>query len=154
MAKTTSMKKILSILTLFIGVSLTAQTNIIANKSHSGDLNLLNYETANFGLDGSMLIDSVIYIGGDCIVEVRNAWGNFQSRDTICDNFYFKEHGYTHESAVAAYQRKTVIVGFKKTNKLIDNSKNWNRMNGVFWLVGIMLIASLIYVYNPVKKEH
>jgi hypothetical protein len=144
---------ILGILLLSI-VSVKAQTNVIANKSHYGDLTDLKYESANFGLDERMLIDSVIYIGGDCIVEVRNAWGNFQSRDTICNNYYFKEHGYSHESAAKTYRSNTVIVGFKKSNKIIDNSKNWNRTNGVIWFVGLLLISSLIYIVQPLKKQN
>lgn len=147
------MKKIYLGIVLLTAISVKAQTNVIANKSHSGDLNELKYESANFGLDERMLIDSVIYIGGDCVVEVRNAWGNFQSRDTICDNYYFKEHGYSHESATKAYRSNTVIVGFKKSNKIIDNSKNWNRSNNVIWFAGLLFMSSLIYVFQPLKKR-
>ena len=133
--------------------TINAQTNIIANKSHSGDLSEINQESANFGLDESMLIDTVMYIGGDCIVEIRNAWGNFQSRDTICNNYYFKEHGYSHESAVKAYRGNTIIIGFKKSTKVIDNSKNWDKNNGAIWFVGLLLVSSLIYVIQPLKKQ-
>lgn len=133
--------------------TINAQTNIIANKSHSGDLSEINQESANFGLDERMLIDSVIYIGGDCIVEIRNAWGNFQSRDTICDNFYFKEHGYSHESAVKAYRSNTAIIGFKKPNQVIDKSKNWNKNNSTTWFIVLLLVSSIVYVIQPLNKN-
>lgn len=147
------MKNIILGIALLTTISAQAQTNIIANKSHSGELIDLNHESANFGLDERMMIDSVIYIGGDCVVEVRNAWGNFQSRDTICNNSYFKEHGYTQESAAKMYRSNTVTIGFKKSNKIIDNSKNWNKSNGVFWLIGLLLLSSIIYIVQPLKKQ-
>lgn len=133
--------------------TLNAQTNIIANKSHSGDFSEINEESANFGLDERMLIDSVIYIGGDCIVEVRNAWRNFQSRDTICDNFYFKEHGYSYESAFKAYNSNTAIIGFKKPNQTIDKSKNWNKNNSITWFFVLLLTSSIVYIFKPLKKN-
>lgn len=147
------MKKIIIATILLTTINLNAQTNIIASKSHSGNLKDLKYESANFGLDERMLIDSVIYIGGDCIVEVRNAWGNFQSRDTICDNFYFKEHGYSKESAAKAYRSNTVIVGFKIPHKPIENQKNWKKNNGTFWFFGLLILSSLIYIVRPFSKQ-
>jgi len=152
-SETTSMKKFIFGIALLTSISVKAQTNVIANKSHSGDLANLESESANFGLDESMLIDSVIYIGSECIIEIRNAWGNFQSRDTICDNPYFKEHGYSYESAEKMYRGNTVLVGFKKSAKTIDNSKNWQKSNGVVWLFGLVILSSLIYVVAPRKNK-
>jgi hypothetical protein len=147
------MKKLLLQLTLIIGFYSTAQTDVIALKSHSGNPSEINQENSNFGLDESMFIDSVIYIGEDCYIEVRNAWGNFQSRDTICDNTYFKEHGYSYESASKMYRNNTVLVGFKKPNKISDNSKNWNRKNSTTWFVALLLSISLFYVVFPIGKK-
>lgn len=147
------MKNIILGIALLTTISAQAQTNIIANKSHSGELIDLNKESANFGLDERMMIDSVIYIGGNCVVEVRNAWGNFQSRDTICNNSYFKEHGYTQESAAKMYRSNAVIVGFKKSNKVIDNSKNWNKNNNVIWFVVLLFLSSIVYIIQPLKKQ-
>lgn len=146
------MKTILLPFLLFIGIYSTAQTDVIALKSHAGNLSEIDQEKSNFGLDESMLIDSVIYIGNDCYIEIRNAWGNFQSRDTICDNPYFKEHGYTHESAVKAYRGNTVLIGFKKPKTSLNQSNNWKRTNGTFWFVGILLLTSVIYVIKPIKN--
>lgn len=146
------MKTLLLPILLFLGYSSLAQTKVIAAKTHSNDFSEIESENSNFGLDESMLIDSVIYIGDDCYVEVRNAWGNFQSRDTICDNPYFKEHGYSHESAVKAYRGRTILVGFNKPVKSINNSEKWQKSNKVYWLVGLLFLASLFYVIRPLKN--
>ena len=146
------MKTILLPILLLLGYSSIAQTDVIALKSHSGDFSEIELENSNFGLDESMLIDSVIYIGGDCYVEVRNAYGNFQSRDTICDNPYFKEHGYSYESAEKTYRSRTVLIGFKKPMKLVNNSEKWQKNNKVYWLVGLLFLLSIFYIIRPLKN--
>ncbi len=145
--------KSLLLTTLFIsGFYVNSQTDVIAIKSHSGDYAEIEFENSNFGLDESMLIDSVIYLGNDCYVEVRNAYGNFQSRDTICDNPYFKEHGYSLESAQQTYRSRTVLVGFKNSKKLINNSEKWQKSNKVYWLVGLLFLLSIFYIIRPLKN--
>lgn len=147
------MKALLFSATLFIALATSAQTDVIALKSHSGKTTEIHHENSNFGLDESMLIDSVIYIGHNCYVEIRNAWDNFQSRDTICDNPYFKEHGYSHESAVKAYRSRTVIIGFKKPKTTIDPARNWNRTNNTYLFVGALFLLSLLYIVRPSNNK-
>ena len=147
----------MKLISLFIGVLIAStslsQTNIIAARSHSGNLSQLEKETANFGLNDYDIIDSVIYIGGDCIIEIRQSWNNNHHRDTICDNYYFKEHGYVLREAKKAYSSSTVLVGFIDDDESMNRVNNWPRQNGVSWFVGFVILSVIAYIFVPAFKR-
>ncbi len=130
-----------------------AQTDVIAVKSHSGDLSDIQQETANFGLNDITFIDSVIYIGGDCIVEVKSVWDNSRVHDTICNNLHFKEHGYALREVKKYYPGRTVFVGFKKESGEVGGFKNREKQNKVPFFVGMVLLSFFAYIFVPVLRR-
>ena len=130
-----------------------SQTDVIALKSHSGDLTNLHQETSSFGLNDITFVDSVIYIGGDCIVEVKSIWNNSRIHDTICNNSYFKEHGYALREVKKYYSESTVFVGFKTESGEAGAFKNREKQNRIPIFVGLVLLSFFGYMFFPALRR-
>lgn len=134
-----------SLLTLLLLSSIAfGQTNIIANQSHHGNLDEAHLETDNFGLPAPM-IDSIIYLGGTCIVEATSQMGSSIYYDTVCDHSLFLEHDFNLNEIREHYPRHIKFIGFENYQKLKDKKvksrKNRRRLNGIPAV--ILLILSL-----------
>ncbi|MCH2231511.1 MAG: hypothetical protein MK105_14325 [Crocinitomicaceae bacterium] len=80
------MKLVTFILLIIWTSNLISQTNIISNKSHSGNLAEVNLEKDNFGMP-AIEIDSIIYHGNNCIIEVStHVYKGSSIKDTVCDH--------------------------------------------------------------------
>jgi hypothetical protein len=134
-----------SLLTLlFLSSIAFGQTNIIANQSHHGNLDEAHLETDNFGLPAPM-IDSIIYLGGTCIVEATSQMGSSIYYDTVCDHSLFLEYDFNLNEIREHYPRHIKFIGFENYQKLKDKKvksrKNRRRLNGIPAV--ILLILSL-----------
>jgi len=144
------MKKIILVIALCNLFNVVhSQTDVIALKSHSGDLANIHQETSSFGLNDITFVDSVIYIGGDCIVEVKSIWDNSRIHDTICNNLHFKEHGYALREIKKYYPGRTVFVGFKTESGEVGGFKNKEKQNRIPIFVGLILLSFLGYMFVP-----
>ena len=132
------MKHLLSIGILTLIFSAAAQTDIIATRSHSSDLNL-SIEIGNFGLP-SRSIDSIIYIGNGCIVEDANWYG----RDTICDHPLFLENEFDEKKLKELYPGYVVFKGFSKSEK-----KKSDNQNSISWFIALLGLSYMIYLIFP-----
>lgn len=109
---------------LLLAGNLTAQTKIIALKSHSGDMTALKDEKdGNFGIAPTRL-DSVIKIGANCVVEINN----FGFRDTVYEHPYFLNPDVSLQELKQRFPR-IHFVGFDKewkpnTKKKSKSSKS------------------------------
>lgn len=132
--------------------SLCAQTNIISNRSHSGDLAEVHLEKDNFGMP-AMEIDSIIYNGENCIIEVRSyGFSSGLMRDTVCDHPYFVENGYNLSVIRKLYPQSTVFVGFKEEIELTPSPNGWPIQNGLPWIIGLIAASVLGYTFAPSRK--
>ena len=161
------MKSILIISTLFLCLNSFGQTAIISNKSHSGDLALVNFEPDNFGgrlerVFSIRKVDTVILFD-KCIIEMgSNSLENIRFRDTVCHNEFLVENNYSKESARLIYPQATTFIGFPEddnidNNESIDRSDFWTDGNpferGGTGLLGIILISYLLYLFTPSLKK-
>lgn len=119
---------------LFLSSLSFGQTNIIANQSHHGDLDQAHLESDNFGLPAPM-IDSIMYIGGTCIVEATSQMGSSIYYDTVCEHSLFLEHDFDLEEIRKHYPRHVKFIGFENYQKLKDKKvksrKNRRSLNGI-----------------------
>lgn len=138
--------KILAILVL-ISTTCMAQTNVISNKSHSGDLSEIKYEKDNFGIPGPS-VDSVIYLSDSCLILVFLEWGGrYTYHDTVCEQYY-AEHINNPKELKNMFGNNVKLVGFKKGNK-IKNSNQTIQQNGINWFFGALILSFLLYVSFP-----
>ncbi len=117
--------------------STTAQTDIIAARSHSSSE--FSTENDNYGLP-SRSIDSIIYIGNGCIIEDANWHG----RDTFCDHPVFVENDYDLKKLKELYPSYVVFVGFSKSEK-----KRLDKQNSMPWFIALIGLSYLIYLIFP-----
>lgn len=146
------MKTITLIFSLTLGLFSFAQTNVIANKSHSGDLAELNLEKDNFGIPGPT-IDSLLYLSDSCLIIVSTEWGGgYTYHDTTC-NSYYSQYINDPKELKQMFGSNVKLIGFKKNHKIkqIDQS---TRQNGINWFFGTIILSFLIYVSFPslIKK--
>lgn len=146
--------KIISTLAIFIlAFSLTAQTNVIRTKSHSGKIQGPIHEPDNFGLPSPMIrIDSVILLTDNCLIEVSSVDHLHRYRDTICDHPYLQGMGTELKEIKKHYSKDTKFEGFKQSPTLerIDQS---SRFNGTFILGSICLFVALFFGLGPISKQ-
>lgn len=111
------MKTILTSLVIAFAIQLSfGQTDVIALKSHSGTLDQLDSKEGNFGLPPRE-VDSIIYIGQGCIVEVSHHFQPYYERDTMCDNYLMKEYDYDVTELKKMYPAHVKFVNFEMREK-------------------------------------
>lgn len=146
--------KIISTITIVVlAFSLSAQTNVIRTKSHSGKPNGSLTEPDNFGIPApSIRIDSVILYKENCLIEVSIVDGLHKYRDTICDHPYLQGMGTELKEIQKHYNKNTKFEGFKQSPKLerIDQS---SRFNGTYLLGGICVTIALLFGISPITKR-
>ena len=150
------MKLLTLTIAILISAFLTAQTNIISNKSHSGDLALLNQEVDDFG---ERYIppntDSVILINPTCIIEVKQTWnGQDIYHDTIRNHFYLPVNKTELESFKKQYPQSTKFIGFDKALDSIQprpRSEHF-RHNGVPIFFGVVILLIVLYSFLPLFR--
>ena len=146
---TTSKKmKQLFLIPIIICASLSfGQTNVIALKSHAGNPSQLNEETDNFGLP-SNTIDSIIYLGDRCILQVSHHFSNYYNRDTICEPYLFVQHDFDLSKIRPMYSKNVVFKGFENYE---GKSKKSKRSKGAIPLV-IGLVVATGYFFTSRTK--
>ncbi len=133
--------------------ALFAQTNIISNRSHAGDLAEVHLEKDNFGMP-AIEIDSIIYDGGNCIIEVRSyGYQSSLMRDTVCDHPYFVKNGYNLKVIRKMYPSSTVFVGFDEELEMVPSPNGWPIRNGLPWALGIIGVSILGYTFYPNRRS-
>tara|TARA_R110002072_G_scaffold282761_3_gene445974 strand:- start:50870 stop:51361 length:492 start_codon:yes stop_codon:yes gene_type:complete len=159
------MKTITLTIILLVVSTTYAQTNVISNKSHSGDLAELYLESDDFGeVYMPPSVDTVILYSSTCIIEVKRSVyfiedsGPQNYHDTICNHNFLPINKTEYVQFKNNYANGTTFIGFdkvKKSNKIRVNNFN---QNGISWFFGsiILLIAfySLLPLLSlPVRKE-
>lgn len=152
------MKTLIVFFVLSVGFNLSAQTNVISLKSHSGDLAQLPQETDNFGelYVPPKAIDTVKFIRNGMLVEcrpnsfameIRDLEGNIISNreyDTIRDASITKTLSSTVRNN---YPENTVFVGFD-LEPVKNPHFNGMKRNGISWLFGIALLLLVLNFKN------
>lgn len=135
------MKTLAIFLLCSIGFYGNTQTNVISLKSHSGSIENLSHEVDNFGLP-SKIIDSFIYIGQCCVIEVSHRWeGEMPMRLKVCDHYVFIQNDFNVSKLKKIYPENVVFVGFEKyrAEKKKQKRKKNSGSSGVRWLnIGLM----------------
>lgn len=146
--------KLVSIFTLIIWASTSiGQTNIISNKSHSGNLAEVNLEKDNFGMP-AIVIDSIIYDGENCIIEVSTyGYQGSSMKDTVCNHPYFVKHGYNLNAIKEMYPSRTVFVGFEEMEMAPPSPNGWPIQNGTSWLIGLISCSILGFTFLTKEKK-
>lgn len=140
----------LLILALLTSLHTSAQTNIISLKSHQGNMEDLHLETDNFGLP-SPILDSIIYIGGTCIVEVTSQLSASLYYDTVCDHRLFLEHDFDLKEIKKHYPSRVKFIGFENYPKMKDkNTKASKHKTKQNYLSGILVMLLLAGVFSPI----
>lgn len=134
------------LLILFFPVLCFGQTNIISNRSHHGELAEAHLETDNFGLPAPM-IDSIIYIGGTCIVEATSQMGATIYYDTVCDHSLFLEHDFDLKEIKKHYSTRVKFIGFENYPKQKDQKVKTNRRGLRLNQVSTALILLLVFLF-------
>ena len=106
------MKNLILVTLILISYSTTAQTKLIAHKSHSGtseNFSAENYPD-NFGLrEPYFPVYKVKLLPNNCVVEYREQKRN----DTICDHPYYSGR-YTLDQIKTFYPENIEFIGFEK----------------------------------------
>ncbi len=160
--KTTTIMKLLTLTTtLVLAINLNAQTNIIANKSHSGDLSNLEQEPDDFGIPDNYFkrnVDSVILYKKTCFIEVRRQINNVNSgvtyrRDTICSTYDFPTSKSELNSFKNRYPKNTKFIGFEKIEKKKVDKKNNSRKSSTPLFVGFVILLAALYSFLPLLRK-
>lgn len=113
--------------------NLSAQTKMIALKSHSGELTALkNEKDGNFGIAPTRL-DSVVKIGANCVVEINN----YGFRDTVYEHPYFLNPDMSLQELQQRFPR-IHFVGFDKKWPTSIQKKS-KRTKSVLYFLGLTL---------------
>ncbi|HIP31790.1 MAG TPA: hypothetical protein EYG86_03420 [Crocinitomicaceae bacterium] len=146
--------------TLLFAINLNAQTNIIANKSHSGDLSNLEQEPDDFGIPDNYFkrnVDSVIYYKKTCFIEVRKEHQTQNTftyrRDTICSKHVLLEDKNQFDSFKSRYPASTVFIGFEKSKKTKVNRKSTVKKNAVPLFIGFVILLATLYSFLPLLRK-
>lgn len=136
----------LLLLALLLPVISYSQTNIIANRSHHGELTEAHLETDNFGLPAPM-IDSIIYIGGTCVVEATSQMRASTYYDTVCDHPLFLEHDFDLREIKKHYSTRVKFIGFENYPKQKDQKVKTNKRGLRLNQTSIVLILITLFLF-------
>ncbi|MFT5777169.1 MAG: hypothetical protein ACI837_000100 [Crocinitomicaceae bacterium] len=141
------MKPLLTLLIVLLSLNSSAQTDIIAARSHGASSLMTLDESDNFGLPSKQL-DSIIYIGKCCIVQVSSHFDTHFYHDTICDHPLFIENNFSEKKLKKLYSSSVVFVGFK------DSEKRRLDENSIPWFLAPLALSYLAYlVYAMLSKK-
>lgn len=142
------MKLLLSTSALLFAFALSAQTNIIQTRSHSGDIAESLVEPDNYGMPMIEIeIDSVILLNSNCLIEVKTYDGMHRQRDTICDHPYLKGTEKDLNDIKKLYPSSTKFEGFKSRKRANNDQSMF--FNGPGILGGIMMLLIGLFVGIP-----
>lgn len=143
----------LTLLIVLFPVIAFAQTNIISNRSHHGDIAEAHLEADNFGLPAPM-IDSIIYLGGTCIVEATSQMGSSLYYDTVCDHRLFLEHDFDIKEIKKHYPGHVKFVGFenypKQKDQKVKTNKRGLRLNQTS--KALILLILFLFIGKQLEK--
>lgn len=128
---------------LMLAGNLSAQTKIIALKSHSGDMTALKSEKdGNFGIAPTRL-DSVVKIGANCIVEINN----YGFRDTVYEHPYFLNPDVSLQELKQRFPR-IHFVGFDKEWSPNNQKKSKSSKSSLYFLGFTLFLWGISHVKN------
>ena len=136
-------KSLVCFIILFSAPLVTAQTKLIAHKSHSGraeSFTAANYSD-NFGIK-TPSIKAIKLIKNNCIVEIPYNGPN----DTVCDHPNFTGQ-YTLDEIKAFYPKNTEFIGFE--GKFLNTALPENpKKNSFHWIVLLFFLggAGVVFV--------
>jgi len=144
------MKKIILTISVLIGMSLSAQTNIISLRSHAGSMNNISAETDNFGemYRPRTIVDTVTFIKKGVVIESRHFTDDIysnqketfhQSTDTLYGQEYTK---ILTPSLKSRYSKNVIFIGFEEQNKSAAPFFKNIHQNGIS-LFAFLLFASV-----------
>lgn len=145
------MKTILLLSTFCFALFSFGQTGIISAKSKGLDATLSTVKNDNFGLPEPQL-DSIIYIGNHCIIQVMRTFSHSDSyHDTVCDPYIFENNNYDMNIIKEMYSSNVVFVGFEKLKTEKTNRRRTNQ-NSFGW-IALLLFGGVIISRKKIKKK-
>jgi len=152
------MKTLIAFFILSISFNLSAQTNVISLKSHSGDIVQLHHEKDNFGemWIPPMPVDTVKFIRNGMLVECRPNSFAMEIRDLQGNIISNREYDTIRDVSITQtltstlrnnYPESTVFVGFEM-EPVKNTHFNGMKHNGISWLFGIVLLLLLLNFKN------
>lgn len=150
--------KILFFFFLTISISSYAQTNIVALKSHSGNLKNLHLEKDNFGNPPPRIV-RLKYLYDSCFVFTYQEFGsNYEHTDTNCSGSYIDLIYYNEDSLSYCFgYNNAEIEGFEHFPRTKDEyDKKPTRalkgsLNRIKWMF-IFLVPIGVYALSKKKK--
>lgn len=128
---------------LMLAGNLSAQTKMIALKSHSGDMTALkNEKDGNFGIAPTRL-DSVVKIGANCVVEINN----YGFRDTVYEHPYFLNPNVSLIELKRQFPR-IHFVGFDKEWTPNNQKKSKSSKSGLYFLGFTAFLWGILHLKN------
>jgi len=166
------MKVILSILFVVLIGNLYAQTELIAYKSHSGDM--VNFEPANYENLGipPMRIDTIIILNDSTIIEISSRhWSGrpgFCVKDTVVNhpmyqnksdyeklrgNYYDTSIVFINYDTLTLEQKKRITKKKKKKNSISIIGGNFPKSNTNFLLVLSVFMSLCVFLIWKVNSH-
>ncbi|MBL1280612.1 MAG: hypothetical protein COA33_010080 [Fluviicola sp.] len=150
------MKTLTIAIALLLSSASFAQTDVISNKSHSGDLSELYLEPDDFGAPDYFFkrdVDSVIYYKKTCFIEVRKEHISINvfifRRDTICSLDAVPKNKSELDSFKTRYPASTQFIGFEK----IEKKKAERKINSISFFFGILILLIALYSFLPLLRK-
>lgn len=114
------MKKIITVVILFISVQLRAQTKLVSYRSHSGMMSCFHSEVDldNLG-EPPMYLDTIYWLSDTSCIEVSSyRWSGWpRYTDTVYHHPYCNNPDVSYDSLQELYNNDVILVGFDSTKK-------------------------------------
>lgn len=145
--------KLIFLFTLFLSTISIGQTNIIANRSHSGSIDNLVNEQDDFGAIYVPPTDSVILINSTTIIVVQSNWDGTSIHDTISNHFGLPKNKLELQRFKLNYQNTTKFIGFDDLKSIHGTQINYFKQNQISLFVGFLFLSVLLYAFSPLKNR-
>lgn len=144
------MKQLIILPFIFVTALVFGQTNVIALKSHAGELDNLTKEKDNFGLPNEV-IDTFYYVGNDCVLQVSHYFEDHYNRTTICDHYLFIENKFELDKIRPMYNDNVVFIGFEKHDGNDEKPKKSRRSKGALPFMIVFVLAAGYFFRKQTK---
>ena len=151
------MKRSLGLFILLFSTVAFGQTSVISVRSHSGDLEEIPEAQDKFGeFVPTPIYDTLIKTEDDCVIQIGTThYGHF--RDTVCEHWYYDEHGLTEDAMRNYYGQSVVLIGFESKGPIINGNDSpfsgRNKQNSSKLIFILLTLTGLgTYIFSS-KKE-
>ena len=144
--------RLILLFTLLTTTISIGQTNIISNRSHSGNLSNIENEKDDFGAIYTPPTDTVILLNSTTIIVVQSNWDGTSIHDTISNHFGLPKNKLELNRFKMNYQSTTKFIGFEDLKAIHGSQINYFKQNKVSLFVGLLFLSAMLYTLLPLKN--